>query len=136
MISLEAYLMGRDKEFPPTAEMLAGANTLLNRVEELFYDLGIELTDDDLSSGYRPGYYNTIAGGSINSTHRLCLGIDLDDDDRNKQKAILGAPQLLDKHGLYMEDPYYTVEVNGKTEKKERWVHLQTRKTRNRVFKP
>ncbi len=126
MISLEAYLMGREKEFPPSPDMLLGANSLLQRVESLFYDLGIELTDKDLSSGYRPGHYNTKVGGSPNSAHLHCVAIDLKDPNKNLANKILANPHLLDKHGLYLEDPYYT----------KTWIHLQTRKTRNRVFKP
>lgn len=136
MISRDAYFMGRDKEFPPTPQMESDANTLLLRVEDLCYDLGIELHDEDVGSGYRPGRYNIEAGGSPKSAHLLCLAIDLDDDDMRLQKAILAAPHLLEKHGLYMEDPAYTVEVNIVTGKKERWVHLQTRATRKRIFLP
>lgn len=126
MISLQAYLMGREAEFPPTPEMLADANSLLQRVESLFYDLGIELTDDDLSSGYRPGRFNVMAGGSANSAHLKCVAIDIKDPNKKFAKAVLQNPQLLDRHGLYLEDPKYCPT----------WLHLQTRKTRNRVFKP
>ena len=125
-ISLEAYLMGRDKEYPPTAEMLSGANTLLLRVEALFYDLGIELTDEDLSSGYRPGKYNKAAGGSPRSAHLHCVALDLKDRTRKFRDAILAAPHLLEKHGLYLEDPKHTPT----------WIHLQTRPTRKRIFIP
>lgn len=131
MISLEAYLMGRDKEFPPTPEMLAGANDLLERVDAFFYDLGIELNDDDVSSGYRPGRYNTAAGGSLNSCHLKCVALDVKDPRRERLKVLLSRGEeelkkLLAKHGLYME--HYT--------KTKTWLHFQTRATRYRIFMP
>lgn len=139
MISLEAYMMGRDKEFPPTAEMKSDANTLLNHVDSFLYDLGIDdLTDDDCSSGYRPGKYNVAAGGSPNSSHLKCVAIDLSKRVRElvlnkfpKWKEIGSEDRkklekLLDTHGLYMEHPDHTPS----------WMHLQTRITRNRIFIP
>lgn len=138
MISLQAYLMGREVEFPPTAEMLAGANSLLQKVESFLYDLGIDHDDEDVSSGYRPGYYNTIAGGSDNSCHLKCVAVDLNKKTRN---AVLSKfpewntprtqdrkklEELLETHGLYLENPFHT----------KSWMHLQTRKTRNRIFIP
>lgn len=118
--------MGRDKEYPPSPEMLTGANTLLNKVESLFYDLGIELTDDDLSSGYRPGKYNVEAGGSPTSSHLKCVALDIKDKGQKLAKLLTSRVDLLEKHGLYMEDPSRT----------KTWVHLQTRPTRKRIFLP
>lgn len=139
MISLEAYMMQRDKEFPPTDEMRSDANTLLNRVDNFLYDIGIDdLTDDDCSSGYRPGKYNTAAGGSPNSSHLKCVAIDL---SKRVREAVLNKfpkwkepsssdrkklEEALAKAGLYMEHPDHT----------PRWLHLQTRVTRNRIFIP
>lgn len=125
-MSLKGYMMDRDTQYPPTPEMLAGANDLLQRVDNLFYDLGIELTDDDISSGYRPGKYNAAAGGSLNSAHLKCVAIDLKDVAKKFLAKILAAPHLLEVHGLYMEDPKYTPT----------WIHLQTRPTRKRIFIP
>ncbi len=118
--------MRRDIQYPPTPEMLASANTLLAKIEGLFYDLGIDLNDDDVSSGYRPGHYNKTAGGSAKSSHLLCLALDLKDPNKKLAKAVLAAPHLLEKWGLYLEDPKYTIN----------WLHLQTRATRKRIFIP
>lgn len=118
--------MGRDSEYPPSPEMLSNANSLLNRVEGLCYDLGIVLKEEDLSSGYRPGKYNKAAGGSARSTHLTCQALDLKDPLKKITNKILEAPHLLEKWGIYMEDPSYT----------KTWVHLQTRPTKNRIFKP
>lgn len=126
MIGLKAYLMGRDTLYPPTPDMLADANMLLLKVEGLFYDLGINLDDDDLSSGYRPGHYNTAAGGSPNSSHLKCMALDIKDVGHKLIKKILAAPHLLEKWDLYMEHPSKTPT----------WLHLQTRPTKKRIFLP
>jgi len=138
MIGLSAYLMGRDKEFPPTPEMLEGANDLLERVDALFYDLRSELNDfdddDDVSSGYRPGRYNTMAGGSLNSSHLKCVAIDLKETEKREISSEI-TEKLLKKHGLYMEHPSHTSKKNSKGVMVY-WCHLQTRATRNRIFIP
>lgn len=126
MISREAYLMGREKEYLPTQQMLEDAKTLLSRVHALFADLGIELHDSDVSSGYRPGHYNTAVGGAPKSTHVLCQAIDLKDHTRRLVNAILAAPHLLEKHGLYMEDPKHT----------KTWCHLDIRPRKKHIFTP
>lgn len=133
-ISLDDYLMGRDKEYPPTQEMLDDANTLLLRVEALFYELGIEIKKEDLSSGYRPGKYNVAAGGSKNSCHLKCVAIDLGESEKRELTSKM-TEDLLKKHDLYMEAPLSTIKVkeNGK---KVYWLHLQTRATRRRIFFP
>lgn len=126
MLTLGGYLMRREEDYPPTPEMLADANLLLLKVEGLFYDLGIELYDTGISSGYRPGIFNEAAGGTKNSAHLLCMAIDIKDASKKITKKILEAPHLLEKWGLYMEDPSRTPN----------WVHLQTRPTRKRIFLP
>lgn len=129
MIGLPAYFMGRDKEFPPTAEMMADANDLLERVDAFFHEVGIELEDDDVSSGYRPDRYN--AKYSHRSGHLTCVALDVKDLHQLRIRKLLakGEPalkSLLAKHGLYME--HYT--------KTPKWIHLQTRPTVNRIFMP
>jgi hypothetical protein len=133
MLTLSGYLMNRATEYPVSVEMLGNANSLLNRVEALLYDLGIECDDEDIASGYRPGKYNVLAGGSTNSAHKLCLAVDLHEtSERQISSRITEA--LLEKHGLYMESPKSTVKVvDGKT---YYWCHLQTRPTRKRIFIP
>ena len=138
MISLKAYLMNRDAEFPPTSEMLAGANDLLERVDSFFHDLGIELEDEDVSSGYRPGRYNKAAGGSPKSSHLNCVALDLKKPIREalidhfpKWKEATSEDRrklvkLLDKHKLYLEHLDSTPS----------WIHLQTRPTKYPIFYP
>ena len=126
MISYSAYMMGRDEEFPPTAEMIANARDLLDRVEAFFKDLGILVGDEHLSSGYRPGKHNLAANGASKSPHLNCTGLDLKDPYRKLKTVIFSAPHLLEKHGLYMEDPRYTPT----------WVHLDTKQRKRRIFIP
>ena len=126
MITQEAYLMGRDKEYPPTPDMLFKARSLLVRVNSFFMELGMEVHDKDVSSGYRPGHYNRKAGGTIKSGHLKCEAIDLFDEDRTKTKAILKAPHLLEKYGLYMENPRYAAS----------WVHLDIKIRNKHIFIP
>lgn len=118
--------MGRDKEYPTTPEMDASGNDLLNKVEAFLYDCGVDATDDDISSGYRPGKYN--AGYAPGSCHVKMMAVDL---KKRVRDAILRLSRgeikiALERHGLYMEDPEHTPT----------WLHLQTRATRNRIFIP
>lgn len=126
--------MGREKAYPPTPEMEAGANDLLERVEALFYDLGIELHDSDVSSGYRPDKYNKAAGGSPNSCHLKCVAIDLEETYKRELSSKV-TEDLLVKHGLYMEHPDHTMKTKADGSRVW-WLHLQTRATRRRIFLP
>lgn len=133
MIGYADYMMGRDREYPPTLNQQASANVLLQRVEALLYDLGIEVGEEDLASGYRPGKYNVAAGGSPNSAHTKCQAIDIKETSQREISSRI-TEALLEKHGLYMEHPDYTVEkAFGK---EAYWVHLQTRPTKKRIFIP
>ena len=80
MISVEEYLMGRDKEFP--LDMLQARNMadLLSRVNWLFGKLNIK---SKVSSGYRPSAINKKIGGAKMSTHTLCAGIDIVDSNKH-----------------------------------------------------
>jgi uncharacterized protein YcbK (DUF882 family) len=121
MIDLKTYLMGRDKIYTLNEQQKRNAIKLLEKINALFSELKIKVS---LSSGYRPGHFNKAAGGSARSGHLTCEAIDLADLDGSlKEKITL---ELLEKYDLYMENGDYT----------RSWVHLQTRKTRNRVFNP
>lgn len=126
MISQKAYLMGRDEEYLLTIEFSVNRNDLLKRVNDLSDELKLDLNDDDISSGWRPGKYNKLAGGSKNSCHLICMAIDIKDEDGILAGILVKNIHLLEKYGLYMENPYYT----------KGWVHLQTRPTHNRIFIP
>lgn len=65
---------------------------------------------------------------AIGSSHLYGCAVDIADKDGKLAKWLLAHKDLLEKYGLYMEDPKYT---NG-------WVHLQTYapKSMNRIFIP
>lgn len=120
-ISRNEILMGRDVEFPLSQELEDNLSNLLIAVNKLRDLYGIPMY---VSSGYRPGHYNTDAGGAPNSTHMLCMAVDFHDAD-NKLKDWITL-EILEQCGLYQEDPEYTPT----------WFHVQIRPTQNRIFIP
>jgi len=131
MITVEDYLMGRDKEFP--LDMLQARNmaNLLSRVNFLLATLKIETT---VSSGYRPSALNKKIGGAKMSTHTVCAGIDLHDSFGKIGTLLTIRKDLLEKCGLYLENPSYTKkEVNGLMVS---WIHLDIKKRNNIIFNP
>jgi uncharacterized protein YcbK (DUF882 family) len=123
MITVEEYLMDRDKTYP--LDMLQARNMaiLLSRVNYLFGLLKISAT---VSSGYRPGPLNKKIGGSKMSTHTVCAGIDLHDKDGSLANLLKQNVPLLKEIGLCMENPASTVG----------WTHLDIRKRTNIIFNP
>lgn len=121
MITLDEYLMGRDKDFPLDMLQARNAADLLARINWLLGHLNIEAK---VSSGYRPSAINKKIGGSKMSTHTVCAGIDLVGNDL--AKLLFKRQDLLEKCGLYLEHPDYTPT----------WAHLDTKKRKNRVFIP
>ena|SRR5271154_106248 len=120
-ISRDEILMGRDVEFPLSDELEANLQNLLVAVNKLRDLYGKPMY---VSSGYRPGHYNTDAGGAPNSTHCLCMAVDFHDQDKALKEWI--TIDILEQCELYQEDPSHTVT----------WLHVQTRPTHNRVFIP
>ncbi len=121
MITMAEILMGREEEFPLSNELKANAKLLLVAVNKLRALYGRPMY---VSSGYRPGHFNTSAGGAVNSPHITCQAVDFADRD-GKLEAWL-TEDILKECGLYKEDPIHTPT----------WVHVQTRPTKNRIFKP
>jgi hypothetical protein len=121
MITLDSYLMGRDKDFPLDMIQARNAADLLSRVNWLLAHLGIE---GNVSSGYRPSAINKTIGGAKMSTHTVCAGIDLQGNEL--AKILIKRQDLLEKCGLYLEHPDYTPN----------WTHLDTKKRKNLVFIP
>lgn len=131
MITEQKYLMGREKEYPLDEVKTKNMKNLLKEVNGLLSFLN---TTKDLSSGYRPGKYNKAAGGSQRSAHLSCEAIDLIDDS-NFGEFLKSNQELLIKFNLYLEEPAFTVKIK-KDGTAIKWVHLQTRPTKNRVFIP
>jgi hypothetical protein len=117
------FLKGRDSEYPLSEELEKNMVDILFRINKLRHEYGKPFV---ISSGYRPGKYNKKAGGAKKSAHVTCQAIDIVDKDKELAKWCIRNVELLEKLGLYMENPDYTPT----------WVHLQTRPTKSRIFKP
>lgn len=128
MVTRDEVLKGRDKDYPLTPELEQNLEQLLDAVNKLRKEYGKPFV---ITSGYRPGHYNKSARGAKKSAHMSCQAVDIRDTDGEIAKWCLANLHLLIEAGLYMESPFYTHEPPG-----ARWVHLQTRPTKNRVFIP
>lgn len=117
----EDILMGRDVEYPLDAFMKNNLEVLTKKITELEAIYGQKFI---LSSGYRPGKYNSAVGGAPKSTHLTCQAVDISDKSGIISTWCVKHIDQLSKLGLYMENP-----VKTKT-----WVHLQIRKTVNNPF--
>jgi uncharacterized protein YcbK (DUF882 family) len=115
-------LMGRDKEYPLDASMKNNLQVLTKKVAELETLYGKPFV---LTSGYRPGRYNAAVGGSPKSSHMTCQAVDISDRDGKLKEWCVKNIEVLNKLGLYMEDPAKT----------KTWIHLQIRKTKNNPFR-
>lgn len=139
MLTLKRYLTA-DNKYPDREthvelndEIKKNAEDLLKRVNALLIDLGIDKVS--VSSGFRTSAVNANTPGSAKkSAHMTGRAVDLvDDKNQTICKKILAKPELLKKHGLWMEDPAHTIGRNTN------WCHLDVvdRKDRPiRVFKP
>lgn len=116
------YLKGREKAAPLTPEMESNMKILLEKINLLRHKCGIPFT---VTSGYRPANVNASAGGAKKSAHLTCEAIDIADSTKRLKDWILMNVDVLEELDLYMEDP----------DKTATWVHLQTRRTKNRIFK-
>lgn len=125
MISTTEYLMGRDKEYPLTQALKENMEKLLHHVNNLSLECPIEFR---VSSGYRPGKYNSAAGGSKFSAHTTCEAVDIVDSQGKIKRFLEANPKLLEACDLYAEAFASTPT----------WLHLTTRRPRsgNRVFIP
>lgn len=125
MISRDEVLMGRDAQYPLTSQLEANLTGLLAALNQFRAAYGIPMI---VSSGYRPGPYNSAAGGATNSPHLVCMACDFHDPDGTLDQYCLNNLELLEKCGLWLESPGHTPG----------WCHLQTRviPSGNRVFIP
>lgn len=133
MITIENYLMGRDKNYAReySEEIKQNGEELLIKVNSLLKALRFE--NAKVSSGWRPPSYNrTVIGAAKGSHHTTGHAIDIKDPDGRLRDLILKeeflGESLLCLHELYMEDPAFTPT----------WVHLQDipPKSGKYIFKP
>lgn len=119
--------MGREIQYPLDEQQEKNLELLLIAVNKLRTLYGKPMM---VTSGYRPGHYNTRAGGGKKSAHLTAEACDFADKDRSLTNFC--TDEILEQCGLFMEDP--TVATT--------WTHLQTRipkskvNGRIRVFKP
>lgn len=114
-LALEKYWMGRDETFKGelTQEHVANAIDLLSRVQALLTELGVKSVR--ISSGWRPSLVNSKTPGAAKSSyHTRAKAVDLVDVEGKLYTIIALNPDLLKKHGLWMEN-----RLSTKT-----WVHL------------
>lgn len=128
-LTLEAYLMGRDKAYADefNIELKSNAIDLIKRVNNLLNALQIDCPA--VTSGWRPLAVNLRSGGAKRSLHMVCKAVDLEDKDGSLKSAVLKHPDLLLEFGLWMEHPDSTLS----------WCHLDTGLRSHRpirVFKP
>lgn len=121
MISRDEILMGRDADYPLSDELEVNLAKLLIAVNKLRTLYGKPMY---VSSGYRPGHYNTDAGGASGSAHEVCEAVDF--HDRDNALKNWSTNNILEECGLYMESAGYTIT----------WLHVQVRPTKERVFIP
>lgn len=135
MITLNDYLTASGR-YPErvnsqelTEELYDNARNLLERVNNCLADLGWEKSVT-VSSGFRPSNVNAAVGGAKRSAHMQCKAIDMvDDANQTLGKLALKSPEVLRKHGLFMENLLHTPS----------WVHFDcvNRKDRpSRTFIP
>lgn len=117
----------RAKSLELTPEITANAKKLLEAVNALFKELGLE--KPVVSSGFRPSKINTQVKGAKASGHLRGMAVDLVDVDGSLATVIAANPARLRHHGLMIENPRVTVTADGKS----RWLHIDTV---NRVDRP
>lgn len=122
-ITRDEVLMGRDKEFPLSANLEKNLNKLLIAINKLREKYGKPMA---VSSGYRPGHYNVEAHGAKNSTHLVCEACDFYDTGGLLDKFCTENQPLLAELGLYLEHPESTPG----------WCHLDIRTREHRIFRP
>lgn len=127
--------MGRDKAFPITPEMSDNLDKLIAALNPIRAAWNKPLV---ISSGYRPSSINSSVGGAKASAHMMCQAVDIVDKDGKLAEWLLQNLTLLEKHGIFMEDPRYTITLSRDNTRFSGWVHLDIRgpKSGKRVFIP
>ena len=125
-LSFDELLMNRHWEYPITELEAVNMARVWFRVNKLLVQYPANLTPPLVSSGYRPGHYNTQAGGAPKSTHLSCEAVDVADPGN-------GLDQWLDANPLKLVDCELWREAPERTNS---WVHLDIRPRKTRTFSP
>lgn len=119
MITLKQYLTAdgkypeREKHKEVTPELIKNAEMLLDKVNKLLTDLGIQTVR--VSSGFRPSEVNAkIANAAKKSLHMTGQAIDIQDPDGSLDELLDDSDVLLKRYGLWQESPAAT----------KGWCHL------------
>lgn len=116
--------MGREKEYPLSLDLNKNLDLLLIALNKFRAAYGKPML---VTSGYRPGKYNTAAGGAKASSHLTCQACDFADPDGSLARFCLQNLPLLESCGVWLESPAKT----------KGWIHLQIRPVPGqRVFQP
>lgn len=115
--------MGRDTEYPLSEQLELNLARLLVAANIVQTQWGQKLV---VSSGYRPGKYNTMAGGASKSAHLVCMAVDFFDKSGQLDKFLMANPEILEEAGLWMEHPDATPG----------WCHVDLKPRGNRIFRP
>ena len=117
----------REKDASCTDDVKKNGQQLIDSVNALLKELNIDGVR--VSSGFRTEAANIAAGGAKKSLHMTGKAIDLEDPKGEIDEAIKKCPEILDKFGLWLEDPGHTPG----------WAHLDigSRSARKvRIFIP
>lgn len=118
-------------KYPWNDKLLTNAMKLRDCVNLLYTQLPVNLRGNFyVTSAYRPGHYNEIAGGAPGSLHTTCEAIDLANVGNVLGEFLLSRQEILEASNLWMEHPEATLKTAH--------LHLQIRPPRsgNRVFWP
>lgn len=125
-VSFDELLMNRHWEYPVTELEAVNMARVWFRANKLLSQYPANLTPPLVSSGYRPGHYNTQAGGAPKSTHLSCEAIDVADQGNGLDQWLDANPMKLIECDLWREAPDRTAG----------WVHLDIRPRKMRTFTP
>lgn len=120
----------RENHVEATEEVKKNAAVLLDLVNQLLRELGLDPSTMTISSGFRTSEANgSIPNAAKKSLHMSGLAIDISDPDDSLDKLITSKPEILDKYGLWLENSNST----------PKWTHLDkgVRSQRKiRIFHP
>lgn len=112
MITKAEILMGREKQYPLTPELESNLLELLIRLNTIRSAWGKPMK---ITSGYRPGIFNTLAKGAVRSKHMTCQAADIHDPEHALINWLMAEPNRLRDFGVWIEHPEDTPT----------WLHCQ-----------
>lgn len=132
MITVEDYLMGRDKDYNLSQMLLLHANATVDRANNLlaqYYADHPDAAKTHVQSGFRPPEINAkTPGAALHSKHMTCQAVDLADPDGLLDDWCMDNLDKLELCELWLEHPSAT----------KGWTHWQIVPPRSgkRVFYP